>query len=246
MKFTSIMVPGVDVIRVLHQYRSEYAKTGQFPFLIGDEETLDYIKYCVNDNTYDPSEMIRESLDFDIHKWLEEQLREAESDEFSAVEKLGVWKVSTSNRIRIFLFNAVEKLGVFPSGIKGQNSLRLHKDILTGKIFPEVCLGLAKIDQPWHLPAVIGYGGCNMCPEPVIQSAFFRYWQEKYGAEIAGVSDDTVECFVRRRPWTRKAAIELAWEQYWYCNDIVDQGCDTISELAADLMVSPDWFFWWD
>jgi hypothetical protein len=29
-------------------------------------------------------------------------------------------------------------------------------------------------------------------------------------------------------------------------SDIVDQGCESISNLAATLLNSPYWYFWWD
>jgi hypothetical protein len=38
----------------------------------------------------------------------------------------------------------------------------------------------------------------------------------------------------------------LAWEQYWYCLDIVDQGVGSVSALAATLLNSTYWYFWWD
>ena len=40
--------------------------------------------------------------------------------------------------------------------------------------------------------------------------------------------------------------MDLAWEQYLYCQDIVVQGCETIANLAATLLNSPFWYFWWD
>jgi hypothetical protein len=45
---------------------------------------------------------------------------------------------------------------------------------------------------------------------------------------------------------TREEALDLAREQYLYCADIVDQGTGSLSLLAANLMVDPWWFFWWD
>ena len=38
----------------------------------------------------------------------------------------------------------------------------------------------------------------------------------------------------------------LALEQYAYCNDIVDQGVETIGRLADGLSKSFYWYFWWD
>jgi hypothetical protein len=73
-----------------------------------------------------------------------------------------------------------------------------------------------------------------------------RYWKERYGAEIVSLSGDVIECAVQKPPRTIEDSIELAWEQYWYCSDIVDQGTQTIMNLAAGLMNSDYWFFWWD
>ena len=51
---------------------------------------------------------------------------------------------------------------------------------------------------------------------------------------------------VERRPGTRDEALNLAREQYAYCNDIVDQGVGTLSTLAAELTAHDWWYFWWD
>jgi len=48
---------------------------------------------------------------------------------------------------------------------------------------------------------------------------------------------------VARRPATPEEALELARLQYEYCHDIVDQGVDTLSALAASLMAHDWWFF---
>ena len=40
--------------------------------------------------------------------------------------------------------------------------------------------------------------------------------------------------------------LDLALEQYAYCNDIVDQGVETVGRLADGLMKSHNWYFWWD
>ena len=40
--------------------------------------------------------------------------------------------------------------------------------------------------------------------------------------------------------------MELAWEQYWYCTDLVEHGHGSIANLAATLLDAPYWYFWWD
>lgn len=73
-----------------------------------------------------------------------------------------------------------------------------------------------------------------------------RYWRDRYGARIASMTDDVVEFTVDAPPSTQQQAYALAWEQYAYCADIVDQGTQTLSNLAAGLIDADAWFFWWD
>jgi hypothetical protein len=48
------------------------------------------------------------------------------------------------------------------------------------------------------------------------------------------------------RPMILHRAEALACEMYRYDEDVVSQGAKTLSVLAATLMVSDWWFFWWD
>ena len=224
MQFTTLKTAGGDAIRLLNEHRSRFPATGQYPFLIGDAEELGRIKEAAEFNKHDPAAIIAASLEVKTAEWVAGRRKEAEEYEFSPKELLGEW----------------------PGEVADKGSIGLHKDVLSGKIKPEVYLGLAKIERPWHLPAVLKYGAWNECPGPEVHCAFHRQWQERYGAEITGMSGDVVECAVSKPPADRKAATVLAWEQYWYCADIVEQGCGSVSNLAATLLNSPYWYFWWD
>jgi hypothetical protein len=224
MEFTTLRIPGTNAIHVLNEYRSRYPAAGQYPFLIGDAEELGRIQEAAEFNAQDPATIIRASLDIKIAVWIARRRKEAEEYNFSSDETLGEW----------------------PGEILEKGSIGLHKDVLSGTIKPEVYLGLVKIDEPWHLPAMLKYGAWNECPEPEVHCAFHREWQERFGAEITGMSGDVVECAVKNPPTDQRKATILAWEQYWYCADIVEQGCGSVSNLAATLMNSPYWYFWWD
>ena len=52
--------------------------------------------------------------------------------------------------------------------------------------------------------------------------------------------------FVAQPLRDRSAAVGLALEQYAFCNDIIDQGCQEVCILADMLAKSSVWFFWWD
>jgi hypothetical protein len=56
----------------------------------------------------------------------------------------------------------------------------------------------------------------------------------------------TLNVRVARRPETRDEALALARLQYDYCDDIVEQGVETLSALGSSLMAHDWWYFWWD
>lgn len=97
-----------------------------------------------------------------------------------------------------------------------------------------------------EVPAYLGMGGWNACPAAEHHVAAFRSWRDRYGAELVRAGLDTVELRVKRRPQTREEALALAEEMYLYCEDILVQGYEGTAPLAASLMASDWWYFWWD
>jgi Domain of unknown function (DUF4253) len=223
MEITTLKVPGVDALRILAERRAQFAATGEYPFLIGSGEEIERLQETADFNTEQPAEIIRSALGIQVDDW------------FAACRE----RAEKHNDAELIL-------GDWPRSIPQPLSLTLHTDILTGKVLPTVHLGLAKIEHFWQLPAVLKYGDWNDCPSPEVHCALHRSWQNRFGAEIAGVSGDVIECIVENPPTDRESATALAWEQYWYCGDIVDQGCGKILNLAATLLNSRNWYFWWD
>ncbi len=223
MQFTLEEVSGVEAIARLEEYRLRYPASGRYPFMIGDDEERQRVEESAKWNDQEPETIVQASLAVVVDDWILQRRSELQEDGIE-LDVLGTWMGEVAEK----------------------GSISLHQDILTGKIHPRVWLGLAQIDEPWKLPSVVKYGGWNDCPHPLEHCAFFRHWQAAYGAEITGMSGDVVECAVAKPPRDRDAAIHLAWEQYFYCGDIVEQGCETVSNLAATLLNSPYWYFWWD
>lgn len=224
MSFTTIKVAGSNALQTLDQLRQRYPTTGQYPFLIGDDDEVERIEETAESYEQDPAELVASALAVDLAAWVAVRRSEAEEYEFSAEETFGEW----------------------PGEILEKGSVSLHQELLTGAIKPEVYIGLAAVDEPWQLPAVVKYGGWNESPGPEVHAAFHRKWQAQYGAEITGMSGAVIECAVTNPPRTRDEAVSLAWELYWYCPDIVEQGCGNVAHLAAIVLNSPYWFFWWD
>ena len=222
--FTTLGIPGTSAIETLESRRAAYPQSGEYPFLIGSAEELTRIHEAAEYNEWEFDDIIQNALSLDLSQWIQERREEAAKYEFSESDLQGEW----------------------PGEILDKGSASLHRDMLSGEFISEVFLGLARISEPWHLPAVLKYGEWNACPEPEVHCAFHRQWQSKFGAEITGMSSDIVECVVKRPPRDQAASLELAWQQYWYCADIVEQGCGTVSSLAATLITSNYWYFWWD
>ena len=109
-------------------------------------------------------------------------------------------------------------------------------------------LALVSASAGWQVPALLGFGGWNNCPEPAVHAAVLRYWGERYGAELASLTSDGLELDIARPPHTPAAALELAWEYAEYCADGVDglYEADNLPQLAASLLDADVVHLWWD
>lgn len=141
--------------------------------------------------------------------------------------------------------------GSFPEiaeeeGLVGPVGLTVVLDLLSGRFLDEVHLATLPTADPTEVPAYLFFGGWNACPPPEHHVAALRGWHERYGAVPVGLNHGTMNVLVERRPSSRDEAVELALDQYAYCPDVVEQGAGTIENLAATLMVSDWWYFWWD
>lgn len=101
------------------------------------------------------------------------------------------------------------------------------------------------VKHPWEVFAYLPFGGWNECPDTPGLMAAAKYWNEKYGAVPAVMTHDVLQ-FTVPAPVDSEQAMELALEQYAWCPDIVDQGCESVGALADGLAQSTVWFFWWD
>ena len=137
-------------------------------------------------------------------------------------------------------------VGEWPSETPASPELTLTFDWQSRALLKKVYIALIP-DEDWTtIPAHMLWGGWNACPEPEYHVAALRSWRDRFGVHLVGLGGDTMNLTAARPPQTRAAALDLAREQYIYCNDIVDQGTETLSVLAASLMGAAWWFFWWD
>ena len=137
-------------------------------------------------------------------------------------------------------------LGDWPESAPVGAGLTVPFDILTGQPYERVYIVVLPTQDPAEAPAYLRWGGWNECPAPEQHVAAFRSWRERYGVVPVAMAGDVLNLVATSRPSSRDEALDLAREQYAYCTDIVDQGVQTLSNLAATLSERDWWYFWWD
>jgi hypothetical protein len=137
-------------------------------------------------------------------------------------------------------------LGEWPAEVSHSPGLSVAHDFRTGQPLSKVQIVLIPTDDPTTVPAHLFWGHWNACPAPEFHIAALRHWRDRYGAELVGIENDTLNIRVARRPAAREEALELARVQYAYCDELIGEGYETYSAVAADLMAHDWWFFWWD
>ena len=153
--------------------------------------------------------------------------------------------------LQALMQKAIERMGGLrpPAtlGSRGEAApgLSVASDSVTGKPLPKVHIVLVPTDDWTTLPAHLNWGGWNDCPHPEYHIAALRSWRERFGVELVGLSHNTMNLTVTRRPETAEAAMDLAREQYIYCSYIVHGGTQTLDRLAKTLMTDEWWYFRW-
>ena len=213
--------PGEYALKHLEQLRSEGQSAGFTTILLGGKDDADGLAENRDFSNTSTQEYLRLATEVNVEEWLKKQV-EADPECFQA------------------------EAGDWPSEVPEAGSISAHLEVLSRK--PKKAAYLAKIpaSRNWEAPAYIGMGGWNACPDAAVLTAFAKRWHERYGAEVVSITHDVMEFTVTKPPTTKEAALELAKEQYVICSDIVDQGVGDVSALAAALLNSNYWYFWWD
>lgn len=216
------MADDQPIMDAYRQARARGEKEGFLPMLVAADELL---LECFEDADQVRAELLAAPLESGeefLQKWLKEMKEELEEDEPDYWEQL-IGEVSDGEGIDSFL------------------SLR----DFNGKQTVPVVLVEIPVKNPWEVFAYLPFGGWNECPANEEHMAVAKYWFEKYGAVPALMTHDVLE-YSLPAPVSQEKAMEVAWEQFTYCSDIVEQGVGTVGRLAGGLAQSKFWYFWWD
>ena len=216
------MADDQPIMDAYRQARARGEKEGFLPMLVAVDELL---LECLEDSDQVRAELLAAPLESGeefLQKWLKEIKEELGEDEPDYWEQL---------------------MGEV-SGGEGIDSFPSLRDFNGKKTVP-VVLAEIPIKNPWEVFAWLPFGGWNECPANEDHMAVAKYWFEAYGAVPALMTHDVLE-YSLPAPVSREKAIEVAWEQFTYCSDIVEQGVGTVGALADGLAQSTVWYFWWD
>ena len=196
-------------------------KNGYYPLILVPSDVL-YDALTINLDETKAEDYINFSKEIDIRKFFNSKRNQYEFDEKYLAE-VGEFSDEDSN-----------------------DYLAGYLDVDTSFPYEEVLILKIPTRNPWEILGHIPMGGYNDCPTPEYQIAAAKYWYEQYKAVPAVISSNTIEFIIENPPQDLKSAEKLAYEHYLFCNDIIDQGIETIRKLASILKNSMIWCFWWE
>jgi uncharacterized protein DUF4253 len=258
-----LTVPGAQAIETWEKLRGLASQTGCWPVLLGDDSNLEILKDHLKRLRYPRAvRILEEAATIDPLEWFENR----RLDEIDQLQGRLEYAQKPSEDAYCEKLLAQEgpfrgmRQGPWPEALVPNHTFRIHCEppggeriavqdgsvmrVLTpsGEPLLQINVGLVSTPSGWQVPAYLRYGAWNNCPSAAEHVALFKYWGERYGAEVAGMAGRVAEMKVSRPPADRDAALELAAQQYLYCPDIVG----TLQHRAATLLGGTVWYFWWD
>ncbi len=83
----------------------------------------------------------------------------------------------------------------------------------------EVTIALIPRSKGWDIPAILGLDGFYMKPDPYVEVALFKRWEERLGAEVIALYGGTLSLLIRKPPLTRSSSIHIGVELFLYFPD---------------------------
>ncbi len=89
----------------------------------------------------------------------------------------------------------------------------------------------------------VGTNGINYDIGPEKVQARVQAWDKRYGLDIVAAGFDWMQADLKRPPANMEA---FAKEVYKFCPDVVEQGTNTVKELAKEMKAGRLVYLWWD
>ncbi len=222
--FDFALVRGSDAKGVLAEFKRERPDTT--PVLLGAPDEAALLFEFGQDRDESLEALAELADDLDLDDWLDQRRKKVDSDSEPDYPQ--------------------PPRGPWPDSVQRDDRLVASLDLQTGNYLDEVVVALLPTGDSSLASAFLNFGGWNDCPGTAIHTAMARRWRKSHGAVLATNTHDVLEFLIQRPIASKDDALEMAMTQYFYCSDIVEQGCGTIENLAAALMGARVWYFWWD
>lgn len=114
---------------------------------------------------------------------------------------------------------------------------------------PSARIGLAVASRPADALVTMGWGASDKFPGGVPMAAVARSWEDRFCARLLTVSTSEFSILVQRPPRTQDMAERIAAELCVFCDEFTcagQTGLNKVSDIAAQIVKSPIWGFWWD
>jgi hypothetical protein len=221
-----LAVPGAEVVARWSALRNIFEETGYWPVVLGGADDLARHKQeLANQGSADHDQILAGARAHNGEVWLRSRL-----DQFHTVHADQLDELHEE----------------WPADVEHDDTFSIPIDPGTAQMRATCYLGLVPAGASWQVPALLRFGGWHDCPEPAVHVSVLARWERMYAAEIVGMTHDTLELTIGNPPTEPGEALDLAYEQLGYCEDVVLQGTLTLERLAATLLHGRVWFFWWD
>jgi Domain of unknown function (DUF4253) len=167
--------PGAEAVAAWRALRDALAGRGWWPVILGAEEGIRRIGEDLEFNLEgtSPRAVVEKGLALSPEAWLAE--RGAGEDGPDESE----WS---------------DEIEIAPNHTFG-----VARDVLSGEPFASVAIALVPAVATWEVPAYLGIGGWNDCPNPEAHVALMRRWHERHGAAAAPAATSSRSRGSRRR-----------------------------------------------
>jgi hypothetical protein len=221
-----LAVPGAQAVERWSALRNIFEETGHWPVLLGgDDDLAHHQEALIALQTPNSEQILADARALAGEPWLRGRL-----DQFHLTHAEDLDDLHEA----------------WPADVEHDDKFSIPIDPGTAAVRATCYLGLVPAGASWQVPALLRFGGRNGCPPPAVHVSVLARWEFMYAAEIVGMTRDTLELTVGNPPTAPGEALDLAYEQLGYCEDIVTQGTLTLERLAATLLDGRVWFFWWD
>jgi len=223
--------PVPDAGRVWAALSAVHQETGLIPFLLGslpgyptrpwDDEEFDIPVDPSELDHVDAAEVLAEMWD-----------GEMEDDEVKEDEEWIAMRAPFS----------IQFPGLAPPGDAPLSPDQLHQTLDS---LPAARIGLVPAPRPADVLPLIGWTPSDQSDALPI-AAVVRSWEERFGARLLRVGFAEISLLVDRPPTSIEHAQRIAAEHFVFCDECAGQGLSDIPSIAANLLETPIWTFWWD